>query len=206
MSIVAHIPGVNEIETSSGRYVDTHSPQADTITLEDIAHALSMTCRYGGHCHRFYSVAEHAVAVSRRVERKGVTEPEILLDALHHDDAEAYLGDIPRPMKPLLGEAYEVLSDRMDAAVTKALGLRGNFHVARIKDADNWILFVEARALLTSKGRGWIQGSQNARAWEIENLPSRIVTPDYFYGGVSPQEALTQFLDRHYALIERRAT
>ena len=56
-----HTPTKHEVETFSGLYVDTKSPKPETIRLEDVAHALANTCRYGGHCLRFYSVAEHAV-------------------------------------------------------------------------------------------------------------------------------------------------
>jgi hypothetical protein len=66
-----HTPTKHEVETFSGLYVDTEDPRPDTIRLEDIAHALANTCRYGGHCSRFYSVAEHAVFCSIRIERKG---------------------------------------------------------------------------------------------------------------------------------------
>ena len=68
-------------------------PDPATIHIEDIARALSHICRYGGHVRRFYSVAEHCVHVA------SVAPEPLKLDALLHDGAEAYLGDIPRPIK-----------------------------------------------------------------------------------------------------------
>lgn len=204
-----HIPSDNEVETFSGVFVDVGNPDPDTINLEDIAHALSQTCRYGGHCSTFYSVAEHSVFVSIRVERKGGSKYEQLA-ALHHDDAEAYLGDIPRPMKPLLGDAYERMSDTMDAAIVLGLELPvavSDLHASTIKDADNWALFVEAKYLLPSHGKGWWDGAQGAYKWDIgESMPSRIVTPDYWHGGIKPIKAAKLFIDRHNDLLRKDTT
>lgn len=190
----------NEVETFSGAYVDVSNPQPETISLEDIAHALAYTCRYGGHCKSFYSVAEHAVFVSRRLDRKGFSRA-LQLAGLHHDDAEAYLGDIPRPLKPLLGFGYEALTARMDRAIEDALNIPVDpkFH-REIKKADNWSLFVEARHLLPSGGHGWWDGEQGAERWGIDDIPSRIVIPDYWLGGLNPAEAETLFLERHKEL------
>lgn len=201
-----HIPSDHEVETFNGRFVDVSNPSPDTITLDDIAHALSNTCRYGGHCERFYSVAEHAVFVSKRLERKGYSKL-VQLAGLHHDDAEAYLGDIPRPLKPLLGEPYRQMTTEMDEAIVQALvwqhGVHAaNFHAPQVKEADNWALFVEARHLLPSEGRQWFSGGQGSDQWELGGLPSRIVIPDYWLGGISPDAAQRLFIQRHWELTE----
>ena len=196
-------PSEYMVETFSGRFVDTKWPKTEQICLEDIAHALANTCRYGGHCRRFYSVAEHAVFVSQRVERQGMGRVTILA-ALHHDDPEAYLGDIPRPLKPLLGARYERLTDRMEAAIAEALDfsqhVRLVMHNPVVKNADNWALFVEARHLLPSRGINWA-GSQ-LEAWSIEQQ-GRIVTPDYWKGGLPPEEAEALYLARHKEVWNR---
>lgn len=194
----------NEIETFSGEYVDTSNPQPETIKLSDVAHALANTCRFGGHCKHFYSVATHAVFVSRRLERRSAPL-ELQLAGLHHDDAEAFLGDIPRPLKPLLGFGYEALTGRMDAAVAEALllpAVSSNMKRA-IKLADNWALFVEAKHLLPSGGDGWWDGIQGSDRWDIGELPSRIVTPDYWYSTEVPELAEARFLQRHKEIEER---
>lgn len=191
------------VETYSGAFVDTRRPDPATITLEDIAHALAHTCRYGGHCKRYYSVAEHAVLVSRRVEELGYSNRRCR-SGLHHDDAEAYLGDIPKPMKPLLGERYETLTERMDAAIVSALKLGLNvemLHDPVVKEADTWALFLEARFLLPSKGINW--NAAMLQKWDIdqETLESSKDTPDYWRGGLTPAKAKDEFLARHSELI-----
>jgi hypothetical protein len=199
--MTAYKPTAYEVETFTGRFVDTKRPKASTIWLEDIAHALAQTCRYGGHCQKFYSVAEHAVFVSRRLQRQGFGLYTVL-GGLHHDDSEAYLGDIPRPMKGLLGNAYKLLTRRMDAAIQTALNLPdwndATVHTA-IKAADNWSLFVEARHLLPSEGRLW-DGHEEGAAW-ADGQPRRIITPDYWQGGLSPEEAKDLYLGRHAELL-----
>jgi hypothetical protein len=197
-----HTPAQHEVETFSGKFVDTKNPNPDTIYLKDIAHALANTCRYGGHCLRFYSVAEHSVFVSRRLERRGYSR-ETQLAGLHHDDAEAYLGDIPRPMKSLLGASYQRLTARMDEAIIVGLGLPQNaaaFHLPEVKDADNWSLFVEARFLLPSQGKHWFEGEQGSATWDLDNQPKRIVVPDYWMGGLAPYSARQLYLNRHKEL------
>lgn len=197
-----HIPSDHEIETVSGNFVDVSKPDPATIDIHDIAHALAATCRYGGHSKVFYSVAEHAVFVSKRLERQG-HKRLVQLAGLHHDDAEAYLGDIPRPFKPLLGRSYERMSDRMDAAIVEALELpfdSSAFHSSYVKSADNWSLLVEARYLLPSQGKGWQEGQQGSNSWGLDDQPSRIVTPDYWHGGLTPSIASGMFLARHAEL------
>ena len=198
---MTHVPTQYEVETFSGRYVDTRNPRAETIALEDIAHALAATCRYGGHCAPFFSVAEHAVFCSIRVERQGHSRV-MQMAALHHDDAEAYLGDIPRPMKPLLGQAYVRLTDKMDHAVCDGLGLPFGphaFHGKHVKAADSWALLVEARHLLPSRGINW-EGVKSS--WDMDHFPQRLVVPDYWTGGLPPHNAKKLYLERHEELLK----
>lgn len=81
------------MQTFSGEAFYPLSPRIEEVHAEDIAHALSLICRYGGHVKKFYSVAEHCVLLSRSVETKNA------LWALLHDATEAYLGDMVRPLK-----------------------------------------------------------------------------------------------------------
>jgi hypothetical protein len=154
-----HQAANHEIETFTGRYVDLANPDPGTITLEDIAHGLANTCRFGGHARIFYSVAEHAVRVADKLKAAGWQD--WALAGLHHDDAEAYLGDIPRPLKPLLGDAYRAMTGKVDRAIWWAFGRRWHYKdlaSPEVKLADEWMLAVEASVLLPSRGEGWNWG------------------------------------------------
>lgn len=84
------------ILTYTGRAFDLAAPRADLISTVDIAHSLSMICRFGGHPRRHYSVAQHSLLVA------GIVPPEHQLIALLHDATEAYVGDMVRPIKLMM--------------------------------------------------------------------------------------------------------
>jgi hypothetical protein len=89
------------------------------ITVERIAHSLSKLCRYSGRCDYFYSVAEHSVILAKKVwEDTG--DKEQSLSALLHDGTEAYLCDVPRPIKQLLPE-YKAMESKLEAVICKKL-------------------------------------------------------------------------------------
>src|SRR5580692_700756 len=105
------------IQTATGRQFWPMDPRPDEIFIDDIAHALSMLCRFGGHCLRFYSVAEHSVLLSRVAPQKHK------LWALLHDASEAYLVDVPRPIKPML-VGYKAAEEK----IQRAIAVRFNLH------------------------------------------------------------------------------
>jgi 5'-nucleotidase len=115
-------------------------PRAEDVCIEDIAHALANICRYGGHCRRFYSVAEHSIHVSR------IVPPGDALAGLLHDAAEAYCADVPRPLKKMLNGYAEI-----EAVNWRVISTR--FGVAEqlsqsVHDADIAMLFAEQKVLL----------------------------------------------------------
>lgn len=125
--------------TVTGRAVSILDPDPSTIVLEDIAVGLSNTCRFGGQTQKHYSVAEHSVACAEDAYRQG-QRPSVCLSVLFHDASEAYLGDIIRPLKTMLGEAYSSLEDRMTDAIVKRFDLvDGDDIHAIIKVHDNAI-------------------------------------------------------------------
>lgn len=96
--------------------VDLSAMQPEDVDIRDIAHGLSMQCRYNGQCSRFYSVAEHSVAVAAHCP------PELRLAGLLHDAAEAYCGDIARPIKEQFPEIAR-FEDEVQHRVLAGLGL-----------------------------------------------------------------------------------
>lgn len=101
----------------SGVLFDVFNPQDKDIKINDIIHALSNLCRYGGHCPEFYSVAQHSVLCSYY----GRT-PKECLELLMHDASEAYLVDLPRPIKKMLPD-YIKAEDSLLDCIFKKFGL-----------------------------------------------------------------------------------
>lgn len=121
-------------------------PRPDEIHIEDIAHSLSLQCRYNGHVKEFYSVAEHCVLVAN------IVSPRNALWALLHDASEAYITDIPRPIKPFL-QNYEALESVIMDAVCERFGLP--YHMpSEVKDIDRRICGDEMDQLMPYKSEG----------------------------------------------------
>ena len=119
-------------------------PNPDDILIADIAHALAHQCRFGGHASKFYSVAEHSVHVSR------LCLPEHALWGLLHDASEAYLVDLPRPLKQLPEfAAYREAERRLQRVVAVRFGLPEE-QPASVTEADDTMLWIEAHSLLDS--------------------------------------------------------
>lgn len=105
----------NSIKTFTGQCFDLLAMDPETIVIEDIARALSMNCRWGGHTKHFYSIAMHSIHVCDLV-----TEDNKLA-ALMHDASEAYLLDIPKPFKNLLPD-YMAYEDRLMRVIAEKYG------------------------------------------------------------------------------------
>lgn len=163
------------------------------FNIFDIAHALSNTCRYAGHCSQFYSVAEHSVLVSKLVEELQLGDPFI---GLLHDGHEAYLSDVPSPFKQLLPDWCAI-----DVALEEKLYAHFKIPFPReagIKEADVLAYFIERMTLfpdwstnityLEVKYPGYSDRAEDlARiGWDIE--------------ACLPWKAQTIFLERYYEL------
>jgi 5'-deoxynucleotidase YfbR-like HD superfamily hydrolase len=118
-----------------GRLVDIWDLKKEDADVEAIAHALSNLCRYGGHIEEFYSVAEHSVRVASYVIMR---KPEWALEALLHDAAEAFLVDVPRPIKYELSD-YRRIEKQVEDQLMPMLGLKYPFDPI-VKEADDWAL------------------------------------------------------------------
>ena len=174
------------LQTVSGRWLNPFDPDPDQLDIGDIARALANLCRFGGHSRVFYSVAQHSVIVSELVEQRG-GGAEDAFAALMHDATEAYLGDMPHPLKhrSALGEAFRAAEGDLERAI------RARF---RIKPEVPEIKLVD-RALLATERRTF-----SADSWHWPELEG--VEPlDLVLTAWSPDEAARAF-ERRYARLD----
>jgi hypothetical protein len=137
----------NWIQTYTGIQFFPLDPRIEEIDIEDIAHALSMTCRFGGHCLNFYSVAEHCCLMYDKASDKNK------FHALMHDASEAYITDVPRPLKPSLTNYKEIETHLMNKICEKYdLDLK---MPAEVKTLDVAILFAEANQNMSPASFEW---------------------------------------------------
>ena len=131
--LAATTGGHGAIDTRSGERITPLDPDPERIDLGDVAHALSNCSRFAGHGVRFYSVARHAVHVSREVEARGGS-PTAQRWGLLHDASEAYFSDVPAPVKRSL-PGYTHAEKRFQTAVCEAFDLEPTVEDERLVDA-----------------------------------------------------------------------
>jgi hypothetical protein len=145
------------IDTASGKRLDLDNPRPEDIRIKDVAGGLSKVCRFGAQAREYYSVAQHALLVQRLVVEAG--HPELALVALHHDSHEAYLCDIPTPLKRKIyahTKVYKEACETLDHVIAGAFGFewpgQGSPGQRTIKRADRQALLMEAARLLPDRG------------------------------------------------------
>ena len=122
-----------------------------------IAVALSRACRYAGHTKRFYTVLEHTLIMAKYVEDIGGSSLDVRM-ALHHDDSEAIMGDLPRPIKVHMPE-FKALEKRLDSAFALRFDLYHEFP-DWLKEFDTRILVDERRTVM----------NPSMNVWDTDNL------------------------------------
>ena len=165
------------IQTYTGKQFFPLDPQFNDIALIDIAAALSKLTRYSGHCLQFYSVAEHSVLMARSLLARGVMI-EVVRAALLHDASEAYLVDVPRPIKGELGP-YRAIEDGLMHVIAVRFGFDWPLHPA-VKHADDAILADELAQNMAAPPVPWRQ---------ITTAPLGVVLQCW-----SPNRAFTEFM------------
>jgi hypothetical protein len=169
----------HSIRTLSGRYIDLANPSPDDVDIRDIAGALSKICRFGAQVERFYSVAEHSVHCALVAIQDGLP-PDGVLAVLMHDAAEAYTGDMVKPLKIMMPD-FRKVEDAVEAAIASRFAIDFARWKAKTREIDLGMLFAERWALF----------SRDSFVWTNET-ESRLlsVVPDCW----SPAEAQERFL------------
>ena len=169
----------------SGEFYSYTSPSTNVWSIEDVAAALSQICRFGGHVGKHYSVAQHAYYVSYAIEDKRYE-----LEALCHDNVEAFMGDIPTPLKALLPD-YKALEALHEAEMFKRLGLQYPMPES-VHKADKAVFAAEVRDLKPAH-----------KHWDsLSRAPA-------YEGHITPwscEKARRMFLIRFYGLMDKRAS
>jgi hypothetical protein len=138
-----NLNAVRSIRTNSGKYVNVFEPDPDTLLIEDIAHALSNQPRFGGHLPKFYSVAQHSILCY------SIAAPAEKYNALMHDTSEAYLLDMPKPIKVEMPD-YNRIEDNLMNALSKKF----DFVYPKTKEVDrvdHYLLEWEWNVLMLGK-------------------------------------------------------
>jgi uncharacterized protein len=168
------------IATYTGKKFTPLDPRHEDVDIHDIAHALSHVCRFAGHVHSFYSVAQHSVLAAEHAPQ------ELKLAALLHDASEAYICDMSRPVKhdPLM-QPYRDAEKRLMGVIEDVFGVDCEHPV--IHEIDTRLLFTERRDLLPNSPE-W-----GGRWGDVEPYPETI-TPWI------PEFAKREFLCAFYQL------
>ena len=167
------------IQTYMGRRFYPLDPRPEDVYIEDIAHALSLQCRYAGHVKRFYCVAEHSWHISH------VVHPDNAFWGLLHDASEAYVSDIVRPLKHMPEmKSYRTIEDRVMRAIILRFGLSEK-EPPNVKEMDRQLLWNEMRSLFLVRR---------------PEIPYHLAIPNLRIRGWTPRTAEKRFLERYYQL------
>jgi len=143
------------IQTYTGLSIDPRHLRPCEVCITDIAHALSMLCRYTGHVAEFYSVAEHCVHVSNIVPQA------VALSGLLHDASEAYIGDVAGPLKGTgVYTAYRHMERDVQRTILAVYKLP-LVQPAEVTYADHYMIWPEVRSIM----------NPGAECWERYNFP-----------------------------------
>ena len=167
------MPDDTHISTYLGNRFDPLSGKIESIHIEDIAHGLAYQCRFNGQTNAFYSVAQHSLLVAEML-------PDSLkLAGLLHDAAEAYIGDMVKPLKRFIPE-YQNIEKQVTGEIRRFFHLE-DISYPEIKEADMILLATEKRDLMPNSTEPWkaIMG--------YSALDNRIIP-------MHPEEAKAEFL------------
>lgn len=183
--------GKNEIKDSwirtySGNKCFFFKPEKSNIDIVDIAHALSLVCRYNGAVRRFYSVAQHCCIIAQKLlDETG--ERHIAYQGLMHDSSEAFISDIPRPYKKHF-EGYKEAEERFEKWLAEKFYYRYPYSMG-VKDHDVICLVTEMRDML--EGEDWMKVGPHPYPETIQPLDWGAARANFlvYYHMLRPEQA-----------------
>lgn len=184
-------PEADWMQTHTGKKFYPFDPKPDQICMQDIAHALSMQCRFGGHSRRFYSVAEHCILASRLVSS------EDALWALLHDAAEAYLSDLPKPFKDGVAKYINPHEKKILQIIAKKYNLSYPYSDA-VKKVDWEMCVTERFRVMQCKAMEWPSVRKYKALFGDDALNEVKRRPIMFW---DQNQAKRMFLDRFTELV-----
>lgn len=169
------------LETVSGRKIDFADPDPDQIVVEDIVHALRHICRFGGHILKPLSVMAHSANVALLVPDK------FKYEAILHDAAEAYIGDMPTPFKLMMPD-FLSLEARIQAAINTKFGLPDRMSQV-VVNADRVALMTERDFLKPASG-DWGSMYEGTVRVPISTFDFSTQPADYYIGYIRHYEEM----------------
>ena len=174
------------IRTYTGKKFHFLDPQSDEIDITDIAHSLSMQCRFTGHTRFHYSVAQHSVLVAWWLERAGFDD-RTQFAGLMHDAAEAYIADLSRPIKGLPGlVGYREIEQQIAAAINRKFDcFQPESESLAISQADRALCEIEGKALVAEWEGKEVEthGIDMRSPWKYRDTRSRFLWAFMKLGG-----------------------
>lgn len=153
------------MNTYLGRKFDPMEIRPEDIQIEDIAHALSMLCRGGGHLTHFYSVGQHSINCAKEAKARGWSK-RMILACLLHDASEAYISDIIRPVKVHLSNYLEIENMIMQVILTR-------FGLENLTEEENKMWKLIDDEILENELKVLLRG-------EADRIPARLASdPDF---------------------------
>lgn len=141
------------ITTFTGKHFAPANPDMSQMDIRDIAHALSLICRGNGHVKTFFSVGQHCINAAREAVARGYSK-RVILACLLHDASEAYMSDVPRPLKASMPEYVRTEDRLLDLIYEKYLGSTLTpEETALVKGIDNDLLYYDLKELLSESSK-----------------------------------------------------
>lgn len=157
------------MNTYTGNKIDPMNMAVADISIQDIAHALSLTCRGGGHVSYFFSVAQHSINCMNEAKARGWSE-RLQLACLLHDASEAYISDIIRPVKAHLSNYLEIESSIMNVILER-------FGLADLSEEENAMWKQIDDEMMNFELKNLMKGEEYRNTDNLSSVPAEAERP-----------------------------